>query len=177
MPVERSVYLAFGARDGDPETQLEQGILRLRRSGVRPAAISSLWETEPVGIPGPNPVLNAALQAKTRLSPRALLDLCRSVEDQAGRRRTAPERRTLDVDILLYDDLVLDEPDLTIPHPRFASRRFNLAPLAEIAPDRIHPVLRRTVRELLDGCEDPSWVRVKAAEWGERFVERTDRIR
>jgi 2-amino-4-hydroxy-6-hydroxymethyldihydropteridine diphosphokinase len=122
-------------------------------------------------------VLNAALQGATRLSPQALLDLCRSVEDEAGRRRGVPEWRTLDVDIILYDDLILDGPELTIPHPRFASRRFNLAPLAEIAPDRVHPVLRRSIRDLLEECEDPSWARVKVAGWGRRFVERTDRFR
>src|SRR5262245_18648866 len=135
MTVERTVYLALGAREGEPEQQMETGILHLGSAGVRPLAVSSLWETEPVGIPGPLPVLNAALGGSTSLTPRELLEACRSVEDQAGRRRTAPERRTLDVDILLFDSLVIDEQDLTIPHPRFAERRFNLAPLSEIAPD------------------------------------------
>lgn len=162
--MSHTVHLALGARDGRPRRQIAAGIAHLERSGVVPVLLSSPWETEPVGIgPGP-PVLNAAMAVRTALEPRALLSLLQEAEDAYGRRREAPEQRTLDLDLLLYDDLVMESPGLVIPHPRFHVRRFNLVPLAEIAADLRHPREGRTIRELLEACTDRSWVR-PAGPW------------
>ena len=173
----RNVYLALGAREGAPETQIREGVARLWGSGLRPVAASGLWETEPIGLRPGRPVLNAALHAVTPLGPHETLEACFRAEEAAGRRRDPPEWRSLDVDILLFDDLILTTPDLTLPHPRFHLRRFNLAPLAEIAADLRHPILGSTIGELLRGCEDSAWARVLDPQWGASLVERVRTIR
>lgn len=171
-----TVHLALGARDGEPRAQLRHCVARLTQSGIRPLTISSLWETEPVGIPAGAPVLNAALGAQTQLAPRDLLAALVRMEDEAGRRRGDPEWRSLDLDILLVEDLVLSEPDLIVPHPRFHARRFNLEPLCEIAPEARHPVLGMTIRELLESCEDRSWARLAEPHWADGLVERMEAL-
>lgn len=93
------------------------------------------------------------------MSPEQLLELCLRIEDRHGRTRPFPNApRTLDLDILLYGNLIVDAPNLTIPHPRMAERRFVLTPLAEIAPDAVHPLLGKTIRRLLEICPDRSKV-------------------
>ncbi|MBI3451105.1 MAG: 2-amino-4-hydroxy-6-hydroxymethyldihydropteridine diphosphokinase [Acidobacteria bacterium] len=154
-----TVYLALGARDGHPRRQLLEGIAYLRESGILIRRASGLWETEPVGIGGEAPVLNAALEAETALAPHDLMAACRSAEDRTGRRRGTPAWRSLDVDILLMGDLVMDDAELTIPHPRFHRRRFNLEPLCEIAPGHLHPILGATIADLLRACDDAAWAR------------------
>ena len=119
---------------------------------TRVVAASEPIETEPVGPPGQGPYLNGAAILETTLEPRALLARLLEVERSRGRERGAEQRwgpRTLDLDLLLYDDLALDEPGLTIPHPRMGERRFVLAPLAAIAPDWVVPGVDATVGELL----------------------------
>jgi len=126
-------------------------------------AVSSLYETEPIddgAAPGPEWFLNGVAQIETDITPRSLLEVCREIERALGRdpdHRKGP--RTLDLDLLLYDDLVLTEPTLTVPHPRLHLRRFVLAPLVELAPDRRHPLLGQSFRELLARLDDPSAVR------------------
>ena len=122
-------------------------------------AFSSCFETEPVGFLDQPWFLNQAIEMETWLEPRELLFFCQSIEASCGRIRTFPNApRTLDLDILLYGDAVINQEDLVIPHPRLHERRFALEPLAQIAPEVIHPVLNKSIRLLLEECRDASQV-------------------
>jgi len=159
MQRTRGVYLGLGSNLGDREAQLDAALGALARCGFEPLAVSSLWETEPVGGPPQGPYLNRVAGGATALSPRALLEACLEVEHAAGReRRERWAARTLDLDLLLFGERVIDEPGLAVPHPRMHERRFVLEPLAEVAPEARHPVLGLTARELLERCPDTSAV-------------------
>lgn len=142
------VAIALGSNLGDRHARLSFAISRLRDilSDIR---VSSFHDTEPVGV-GPQPrFLNGALTGSTTLSPRALLDTLLAIEQEAGRIRPfggAP--RTLDLDLILYGDRIIDEPGLQLPHPRFRERLFVLAPLAEIAAEWIDPLTGLSVAVL-----------------------------
>ena len=142
-------YLGLGSNLGDREAHLAAALPQLAGAG-RVEAISSLYETAPLYESEQPPFLNAACRLATGLAPAALLDALQAIERAVGRRPTyryGP--REVDLDILLYDDLVVDEPGLVIPHPGLAERAFALAPLAELAPGLLHPRLGRTVAALL----------------------------
>jgi len=154
-------YVSIGTNLGDRDAHLA---LALRRLGELPdtalVAVSPVYETDPVGPPPQDPFLNAAAHLRTRLAPRALLDALLAIEREAGRVRSVRNAaRTLDLDLLLYADLVLDDPGLTIPHPRLAERPFVLEPLAALAPDLVHPALGVPIRELAARVRDPRAVR------------------
>ena len=121
---------------------------------------SSVYETEPVGFLEQPWFLNMVIQIESKLAPRELLEYCQSVEAKFGRKREIPKGpRTIDIDILFCGDLVIQESDLVIPHPEIANRRFVLEPMNEIAPDLVHPILKKTISELFHACPDPSIVR------------------
>jgi 2-amino-4-hydroxy-6-hydroxymethyldihydropteridine diphosphokinase len=148
--LRETAYLSLGSNIGDRENNLRQAIARLREVGdVR--AVSAFYETEPVEVEGEQPwFLNCAVCLETNLGAEQLLAGILTIEREMGRRRDAVRApRTIDIDILLFGDLVVDLPHLTIPHPGLSQRRFALEPLAEIAPEAHHPVSRLTVRELL----------------------------
>jgi 2-amino-4-hydroxy-6-hydroxymethyldihydropteridine diphosphokinase len=148
-------WIALGANLGDRRRTIEQALDLLRKSpGITVEAVSTLIETEPVGGPPGQPLyLNGAAELRTGLAPRDLLNVLLAVEKQLGRDRSSGIRnapRPIDLDLLLYESVILDSPDLTIPHPRMHERQFVLRPMGEIAPDVIHPVLKKTVRELTE---------------------------
>jgi 2-amino-4-hydroxy-6-hydroxymethyldihydropteridine diphosphokinase len=155
-----AVFLGLGSNLGDREAAIEGAIERLRARGFRATRRSSLWLTEPVGGPPQGWFLNAVAEGRTALSPEELLEACLDTEREMGRVRTVRNGpRTVDLDILLFGDERRDAPGLVVPHPRLVERRFVLEPLAEIAPDVVHPVLGLAVRELLARCPDASAVR------------------
>jgi 2-amino-4-hydroxy-6-hydroxymethyldihydropteridine diphosphokinase len=142
----RTGYLGLGSNVGDRESHLRAAIGMLREGGVEVEAISSTYETEPVGeVLDQGDFLNAAVRIRTELEPEALLDLCKEIEVARGRALDAPRHspRPLDVDLLLLGDLELSTERLTLPHPEVSRRRFVLAPLLELDPDLALPDGRR----------------------------------
>jgi 2-amino-4-hydroxy-6-hydroxymethyldihydropteridine diphosphokinase len=159
-----TVFIGFGSNLGDRLDFCDRAVTLL---SLLPAsqvtAVSSLYETEPVRDgtdPGSEWFLNGVVRVETDLTPRSLLDVCREVEQALGRdldHREGP--RTLDLDILFYGTRIIAEQDLEVPHPRLHLRRFVLTPLVELDPDWVHPLLRRTVGDLLAHLNDPAQVR------------------
>ncbi len=160
-----TAYLSAGSNLGDRKGNLERAFSSLHRAGIKLEKISSYFETEPVGFRDQPWFLNVAVEVRTHLAPPDLLEACQAIEAIQGRVRSFKDApRVLDLDILLYEDLVVDEPRIVIPHPRLAERRFVLEPLAQIAPDVSHPVFKKSIRSLLESCTDSSAVRTYSRE-------------
>ncbi len=152
-------FLSLGSNVGNRERSLELAVQLLLQRGVKTEKLSSVYLTEPVDFKDQSWFLNQVILAQTALPPRDLLTECLEVERCLGRQRIEPKGpRSLDIDILFYDDWIVEEMGLTIPHPRLHLRRFTLIPLIEIEPQLIHPVFHEPVTLLLEHCPDPSQV-------------------
>lgn len=146
-----TAYIGIGSNLGSREDNCTAAIKRLIDNGIKVLKLSSRIETEPWGVKDQPNFINMAIEIQTDLPPEDLLKLLKKIEIELGRTpglRWGP--RIIDLDILLYDDLVLKTPDLKIPHPGTSNRYFVLKPLSEIAPETIHPILKKTIRALLD---------------------------
>lgn len=148
----KTVYLSLGSNVGNREQSLQDAIRALHSPGLRVRRISPVYETEPQDVRSQPWFLNLVVEAETSLLPMQLLSRIRKIERHLGRKRlVAKGPRTIDIDILLYGNSVIDAAELVIPHLRLAERRFVLEPMAALVPDLRHPVLRRTMREMLAG--------------------------
>jgi len=156
MPI--IAYIGVGSNVGERKDNCRKAIELLEETG-RVLSISSLYHSEPVGYKEQEDFINAVVSIETDLSAMELLDACHVIEGRLGRKRTLRwGPRTIDLDILLYGDQIMNQPHLIIPHPLMATRKFVLAPLAEIAPEVMHPVLQKTARQLLRELKDASRV-------------------
>jgi len=151
-PPRAEVLLGLGANLGEPRRQLAEAVARLREV-VEEVRVSSVYRTEPVGHREQPDFYNLVVGGWASLPPEALLREMLSIERALGRERTfANAPRRIDIDLLAYGDVVMETPELTLPHPGIAHRGFVLHPLAEVAPAWVHPVLARTARELLSAA-------------------------
>jgi 2-amino-4-hydroxy-6-hydroxymethyldihydropteridine diphosphokinase len=149
-----SVYLSLGSNLGDREANLRRALEYLNNSGLRILRQSSIYETEPQDVRGQPWFLNLVVEIETALTLTELLARIRDIEREMGRKRIVLKGpRTIDIDILLYGNAVIETQELQIPHPRLGQRRFVLEPLAELARDLVHPATRRTVSAMLSATE------------------------
>lgn len=154
------VYLSLGSNVGDRRHNLRVAIAALDDAGVRVRKTSKIYETEPVDYVEQDWFLNCVVEGETALSAAELLQGLRRIEQEMGSAKAfAKGPRIIDLDILYFDDAVIDAAGLQIPHPRMADRRFVLVPLAEIAPGLRHPVIQKTTVEMLQSTSDRSEVR------------------
>jgi 2-amino-4-hydroxy-6-hydroxymethyldihydropteridine diphosphokinase len=157
-------FLGLGSNERDPLRQIESALSELPERGVSVVRASRLYRTEPVGGPPQDWYVNAVAEVGFEGEPLSLLRVCQFIESLHGRERSGRNApRTLDVDLLLFGDRVLESAELTIPHPRFRERLFVLVPLVEIAPDLEDPISGLTMRELLSRCPDRSEVLLVSA--------------
>lgn len=157
-----TAYLSLGSNLGDRLAYLREAIEKIGASEeISLENVSPVYETEPVGPSSQGWFLNLVIEVRTSLDPASLLDTLSAVEDRMGRTRESKwGPRNIDIDILLYDDRIVSSGRPTIPHPRMHKRRFVLVPLEQIASRLLHPVLKKSTRELLESCEDKSVVKL-----------------
>ena len=153
-------FLSLGSNLGQKRDNLRKALARLRNEGIRILRSSSLYETEPVGVPGQPWFYNQVVEVEVNFSPGELLKLLKKIEQRMGRRASVQKApRKIDLDILLAENTVIRKGELMIPHPRLEKRNFVLIPLCEIAPGIVHPVLKIKIEDLAKKSEDPSIVK------------------
>ena len=159
--ISKTVYISLGSNLGDRATMLERAIAAMNCAGIRVTRQSQFYITEPVGAPGQSWFLNAVVEAETSLMPLQLLHALLKIERALGRRRITPHGpSTIDLDILFYGSTVIQNRELEVPHPRFTARRFVLMPMAQLAPEFRHPVMHKSIAQLLAETPDRSEVRL-----------------
>lgn len=174
--MSHQALLALGSNLGNPVENLRQALRQLsEQPGISVKMVSRFYETEPQGMRSDDPAqafVNAMALLETTLVPQELLSVCLMVEQALGRNRFHADKRqgyasrTLDLDILFYDDRHICENGLEIPHPRLHERAFVLIPLAELVPDWVHPVFGKTIRQLAGELPEQAWVRPLLSELG-----------
>ena len=165
----KKVFLLLGSNQGNRRNYISRALEMISEHAGTIVNISSIYETEPWGFEDPSPFLNQVIEISTDSDPAELLEQLLTMETQLGRIRSAKScgcsdqgcynGRTIDLDILFYGQKLVFTDRLMIPHPRLHERRFSLIPLNEIAPDFIHPLLKKTISVLLQGCTDQAWVK------------------
>jgi len=156
----KTIFLSLGSNVGDREQNIAHAIEAMASRGIQVRRQSSLYASEPVDLPTQSWFLNCVVEAQTELMPRQLLHALQELELDLGRRRLVRRGpRVVDIDILLYGSSVVRAPELEVPHPRMAERRFVLVPLRELAPALRHPTLKKTISELLAETRNRSQVR------------------
>lgn len=160
----KKVYLGLGTNLGNREENLNQAIEKIREFVGPVIRVSSLYETEPWGFSSESLFLNMVAEVDTKLKPSGLLGRLLMIESFLGRLREVKKytSRIIDIDILFYGDRIIDNKALQVPHPLLQERRFVLVPLSEIAPGFIHPVIKKSIKRLLEECQDKSEVTKKS---------------
>jgi 2-amino-4-hydroxy-6-hydroxymethyldihydropteridine diphosphokinase len=158
------VYLGIGSNLEDREANLAEAVDRIATLAGDIIRTSSIYETEPWGFTSDNEFLNMVVEIETQLNPADLMEQLQKIETRLGRIKDDDDAqytsRIIDIDILLYEDVIVNDVNLRIPHPLMEERKFVLVPLNEIAPDVVHPVLMKKISELLRTCSDTSEVRM-----------------
>jgi 2-amino-4-hydroxy-6-hydroxymethyldihydropteridine diphosphokinase len=145
------VYIGIGSNVGNRETNCRMAIERLNEKGIEVKKTSSMYETEPWGFKDQPKFINMVIEAETRLEPERLLIVLKDIEKEMGRKETVKwGPRIIDLDILFYNDKIINQDELQIPHPYLHKRDFVLVPLSEIAPNKTHPILKKTIKELME---------------------------
>jgi len=157
----KKVFLGIGSNLGERETNLKEAVAGIEENIGHVLYCSSLYESEPWGFKSDNQFLNMVVVVETKLTASGVLGAILMIEAFLGRTRGEKQysSRIIDIDILLYEDMIVDEVSLKIPHPLMHERRFVLVPLCEIASKEVHPVLKKTIASLLEMCKDKSKVR------------------
>ena len=144
-----AIYIALGSNLGDTDNNLKEALRRLTLKGIRVCRVSDFMTTKPYGVTDQPDFLNAVAEIETDKSPAELLHVLLQIEQEMGRNRIRHwGERNIDLDLLLFDDRIIDLPELQVPHPDMQNRDFVLGPLAQIAPEVMHPALRKTIRQL-----------------------------
>ena len=153
--------ISLGSNLGDRLSNLNSAILLMQQRVGAVILKSDVYESEPWGFKAKLPFFNQVLQIQTALNPHELLNALLDIENDLGRTRNSMnyESRTMDLDVLFYEDQIVNDHVLELPHPSLQDRKFVLQPLSQILPDFIHPVLKKSIQQLLDECNDKLWVK------------------